>query len=58
VGHFLFRDGLISTRFIVATSAYLMNSEKCVSHDLHSDSTMAKSAGLMRKPFINVCFHV
>ena len=34
-----------------------MNSEKWVCRDLHSDSTMAKSDGLMRKPLIRVCFH-
>jgi hypothetical protein len=44
-------------RFIVATMAYRMNSEKCVFRAWHSDSIMAKSAGLMRKPLIKLCFH-
>jgi hypothetical protein len=34
-----------------------MNSEKCVWRAWHSDSTMAISAGLMRKPLISVFFH-
>ena len=38
-------------RFIVATSACRMNSEKCVFRERHSDSTMAKSDGLMRNRF-------
>jgi hypothetical protein len=42
---------------MVATSAWRMNSEKCVFRDRHSDSTMAKRAGLIRKPLMSVGFH-
>jgi hypothetical protein len=45
-------------RFIVATMAYLTKSEKCVCRARHSDSTMAKSDGLMRKPLISVFLHL
>jgi hypothetical protein len=34
-----------------------MNSEKCVFRAWHSDSTMAKRAGLIRNPFMSVGFH-
>jgi hypothetical protein len=35
-----------------------MNSEKWVCRDRHSDSTMAKSAGLILNPLIRVCLHL
>src|ERR1700722_7106780 len=35
-----------------------MNSEKWVFRARHSDSTMARSDGLMRKPLISVCLHL
>jgi hypothetical protein len=41
-------------RFMAATTVYRTNSEKWVFRARHSVSTMAKSAGLIRKPFISV----
>jgi hypothetical protein len=48
---------LYRPRFMATTMACRTNSEKWVFRAWHSDSTMAKSAGLILKPLMSVCLH-